>query len=149
MTAPAYSITPKLSQGSGIRLGRGDTPTWTNVTGVQNIEWPDRVPADLDITNQASPGLAEENMPGLLPAIDWSVDLLLDDGSAGDTALTALNARDGTTGEKELHLVEVTAGGKTITCVGYLKDYKPIASLKGVVTMRATWRLMATVANAS
>jgi len=147
MPAPAYSITPVLAHGNTLRVGRGDTPTWTSITGLQNVEFPDRMPADLDITNQASPGFAEENMPGLLPAVDWSVDHLLDDGSAGDTALTALNAR--TDAEKELHLVEVGVGGKTITCVGYLKDYKPVGQLKGVVLMRSTWRLMATVANAS
>ena len=120
-----------------MRLGRGDTPTWTNVTGVQNIEWPDRVPADLDITNQASPGLAEENMPGLLPAIDWSVDLLLDDGSAGDTALTALNARmarqakraapgRGHGGRQDDHLRRVSQGLQADRIA------------QGVVTMRAT-----------
>ena len=149
MPAPEYSITPKLAHGATLRVGRGETPTWTAITGLQNIEWPDRMPIDQDITNQASPGLAEENMPGILPAVDWSIDHLLDDGSAGDTALTALNARSTTTGEKELHLVEISVGGKTITCLGYLKDYKPVGQLKGVVTMRSTWRLMATVANAA
>ncbi|MBN8294908.1 hypothetical protein JI664_23255 [Rhodobacter sp. NTK016B] len=149
MPAPEYSITPKLAHGNTIRVGRGDTPTWTAITGLQNVEWPDRTPSDLDITNQASPGLAEENAPGLLPATDFSIDMLLNDGSAGDTALTALNARDGTTGMKELHLLEVGVGGKTITCVSYLKDYKPIGNLKGNVMMRAIWRCMATVANAA
>ena len=147
MPAPAYSITPVLAHGSTLRVGRGDTPTWTPITGLQNMEFPDRMPSDLDITNQASPGYAEENMPGLLPAVDWSVDHLLDDGSAGDTALTALNAR--TDAAKELHLVEIGIGGKTITCVAYLKDYKPVGQLKGVVLMRSTWRLMTTVANAA
>lgn len=149
MTAPAYSITPKIAHGATVRVGRGDTPTWTSITGCQNIEWPGVAPADIDITNMSSPGLAEENMPGLLPAQDWSIDVILDDGSDGDTALTALNARNGSTGVKELHLVEVTVAAKTVTFVGYLKDYRPIGTLKGAVTMRATWRLMAIVANAS
>ena len=147
MPAPAYSITPVLSHGATVRVGRGETPDWTPITGLQNVEFPDRIPADLDITNQASPGAAEENMPGLLPAIDWSLDLLLDSGSDGDTALDELNERTGAS--KELHLVEVSVGGKTLTCVAYLKDYKPNGQLKGVILMRATWRLMATVANAS
>lgn len=147
MPAPAYSITPRLAHGSTVRVGRGETPTWTSITGLQNVEHPDRMATDLDITNQQSPGFAEENMPGLLPAIDWSIDHLLDDGSDGDVALTELNTRTGA--DKELHLVEISAGGKTITCVGYLKDYKPIAPIKGLLAMRSTWRLMATVANAA
>lgn len=147
MAAPAYSITPVLAHGATLRVGRGDTPTWTSITGIQNLEFPDRMPSDIDITNQASAGYAEESMPGLLPAVDWPVDHLLDSGSAGDTALTALNTRTGA--DKELHLVEASVGGKTITCVGYLKDYKPVGTLKGAVVMRSTWRLMATVANAA
>jgi hypothetical protein len=149
MPAPAYSITSVVAHGATIRVGRGDTPTWTAITGLQNVEWPDQMPADDDITNMASPGYAEENMPGILPAVDFAADMLLDDGSAGDTALVALNARDAATGEKELHLLEITAGDKTITHVAYVKQYKPIAPIKGRVAMRCTWRVMQVVANAA
>ncbi|MCW1934538.1 phage tail protein [Pararhodobacter zhoushanensis] len=153
MPAPATSIAAALSHGSTLRVGRGETPSWTSMKGLQNVEWPDRMPADLDVTHQASPGATEENKPGLLPAVDWTQEMLLDAGSDGDTALTELNVRDSTTGEKELHLVEITVGTgvnkKQVTCMGYLKDYKPVGALKGVIMMRATWRLMATVANAA
>ncbi|MBN8291030.1 hypothetical protein JI664_03540 [Rhodobacter sp. NTK016B] len=149
MPAPAYSIAPKLAHNATIRVGRGESPDWTKITGLQNVEWPDRMPSDLDITNQDSPGFAEENMPGILPAVDYAIDHLLDDGSAGDTALTELAERDPVTALKELHLVEIGVGGKTVTCMGYVKEYKPVGQLKGVVMMRTTWRLMATVANAA
>lgn len=149
MPAPAQSIATLLAHGCTIRVGRGETPTWSAITGLQNVEFPDQMPADLDITNQASPGLAEENAPGLLPAVDYSIDHILDVGSDGDTALTALNARDATTGEKELHLLEVKVGSganaMTGTWVVYLKDYRPVGSLKGNVMMRTTWRVMAQV----
>lgn len=149
MPAPTYSVTPLLSHGSTVRVGRGDTPTWTGLTGLQTVAYPDQMPADIDITNQASAGLTEENMPGLLPAVDWALEMIYDAGSASDTVLEALNARDGTTGEKELHLVEINVGTgddkKTLQTVGYLKDYKPTGELKGKVMMTATWRLMARV----
>ncbi|WP_127109929.1 hypothetical protein [Pararhodobacter zhoushanensis] len=153
MPAPALSIASMLAHGSALRVGRGETPDWIIITGLQNVEWPDRMPADLDVTHQASPGATEENRPGLLPAVDWTQEMLLDAGSDGDTALTELNVRDGATGDKELHLVEITVGTgvnkKQLTCMGYLKDYKPVGALKGNIVMRATWRLMATVANAA
>ena len=147
MPAPAYSITSVVAHGATARVGRGDTPTWTAITGLQNVEWPDQTPADDDITNHGSPGYAEENMPGILPAVDFPMDMLFDEGSDADTVLTALNARNSTTGAKELHLLEVTAGGKTVTHVAYVKQYKPIAPIKGRVAMRCTWRVMAVVAN--
>ncbi|WP_190305703.1 phage tail protein [Roseicitreum antarcticum] len=119
-------------------------------TGLQDVEFPDQMPADLDITNQSSPGATEENMPGLLPAVDFSVDMMYDVGSEWDTALESLNARDASTGAKELHLLEICVGTgtgkKTRTFLAYLKDYKPRGPIKGNVAMRATWRLMSTVA---
>lgn len=149
MPAPAYSIAAELSHGSKIRVGRGDTPTWTDITGLQNVEYPDQMPADLDITNQQSPGNTEENMPGLLPATDFAVDMILDAGSDGDTALEELDARDATTSAKELHLLEITVGkgtnAKAVTFIAYLKQYKPIGPIKGLTAMRATWRVMARV----
>ena len=150
MPTPVYSITTVLAHGSGLRVGRGASPTWTAATGLNgNVEWPDQMPADDDITNMGSPGYTEEHIPGILPAVDYAQDMLLDDGSDWDTALTELNERDGATGEKELHLLEITAGGKTITFVAYVKQYKPIAPIKGRVAMRCTWHVMQVVANAA
>ena len=145
MPAPAYSITAIPAHGATMRVGRGATPTWTSATGLQNVEWPDQTPVDDDITNQQSPGYAEENQPGILPAVDFTVDMLLDEGSDWDTALTALNVRTGAT--KELHLLEITAADKTVTHIAYVKQYKPIAPIKGLAAMRCTWRVMAVVAN--
>lgn len=143
MPAPAPSIQTVLSHGAQAFVWRGETLTVTEILGLQNVDFPDRMPVDLDMTHQGSPGLTEENRPGLMPAVDWTLDFLLAKGSAGDTALTALNSRSATTGDKELHVVGASIDGVQRAFFAYLKDYRPGAPLKGMVTMRATWRVMA------
>lgn len=147
MPAPAYSNAIPLAT-ARVRVGRGPTPTWTDIDGLPDVSHPSQMPADDDITTFDSPGHAEENMPGILPAVDLPIEMFLVDGSPGDTALTALNVRDPDTGGKELHLLEIMANGKTVTHIAYLKEYVPIAAVKGRARMRATWRVMARVANA-
>lgn len=152
MPAPTHSITPLLSTAATMRVGRGDPVVWTPLTGLAgDIEWPEQVPADLDITNHGS-GNTEENIPGMAPAVDFTAEMFKDTSTAGaaaHTALTALNTPDETTYLRELHLLEVTSADETVTFVAYVKDYRPIAPLKGVARRRATWRVMNKVANAA
>lgn len=149
MPAPAYSITPLLAHGSQLRVGRGDTPTWTSSTGLLPVMFPDQSPADIDITNMGSGGLAEEFMPGLLPAVDFSQEMIYDAGSDWDAALTELDER-AEDGSKELHLLEITVGTGADavqgTWVAYLKQYKPSGELKGFVKMTAIWKIMQRIA---
>lgn len=149
MPAPAYSIDSPVATAT-VRVGRGSTPAWTTLTGLpRTMDFPSQMPSDDDITTFSSPGFAEENAPGILPAVDYSIDMLLDAGSAGDTALRALNARDPVTFAKELHLLEVSANGTTVTNVAYLKEYRAIPPINNRASVRATWRIMAVVANAT
>jgi hypothetical protein len=137
-----------ISHGNTVRVGRGPTPTWTKLVGVQNVDVPEPAPADLDATHQDSGGFTEENIPGLNAAIDWPLDMLYVPGSATDAALVALNARDAN-GAKEFHLLEITVGGVAHTYMVYLKTYAPKGPLKGNLMANATWRVMGRVANAT
>jgi hypothetical protein len=138
----------RISHGNTVRVGRGATPTWTGLLGVQTVDAPEAAPSDLDVTHQGSPEFTEENIPGLNPAVDWSLDIIYVPGSATDAALVALNARD-VDGGKEPHLVEMTIGGVAHTYAAYLKTYAPKGPVNGVLMSTATWRLMARVANAT
>lgn len=136
--------TVKMSHGATVRVGRGETPTWTTIDKAQSVELPDRAPADLDVTHQASPGFTEESIPGLTPAVDWALELLYVPASATDVALVALSTRD-EDGSLEEHLLEITQGGVTRAFNAYLKSYTPKSPLKGALAATATWRVMGEV----
>lgn len=136
----------RISHGNTVRVGRGATPTWTPLVGVQNVDVPEPAPAKLDVTHQGSSGFTEEAIPGLNPTVDWPLDILYVPGSTTDAALVSLNARD-TDGGKEHHLVEITVGGVAHTYEAWLQTYAPKGPLKGNLMATATWCLMARVAN--
>jgi hypothetical protein len=130
-----------------VRLGRGATPIWTVVAGARDVEFPDRAPTDLDVTDQDS-GFNEETIPGLHPASDWQLDLTHVPGSPLAGVLKDLLTRDPVTGRIEEHLLEIAIGGDTRTYMAFLKEYKLMKPVGTVIMARGTWRVLAEVIDA-
>ncbi len=130
-----------------VRLGRGATPTWTDVLGARDVEFPDRAPTDLDVTDQDS-GFNEQSIPGLCPAQDWQLDLTHVPGSALEGVMQALRWRDPVTGRLEEHLLEITIGGQARRYMCYLKDYVLTKPVGTVIMARGTWRILGEVIDA-
>jgi hypothetical protein len=107
--------------GATVRIGVGETPTWTTLVGIESFDHPDQTPPEIDATHLASPDDTEESIRGMKPVAGWSVDLHHVPGGATHTLLIGLED----TGESvQLELVDKT-GATAVTYGGYVKSYVP------------------------
>ena len=131
----------KLGHGSTIRIGRGATPAWTNITGADTVSFPEQQRADVDVTCLTSPDETEESIPGLRSASDWSIDKHYVQGDAQDVLL--LDLED--TGETII--LEITPiGGTAVKWTAYVKGWTPTLPSKSQMMATLTLRVMAKVA---
>ncbi|WP_376872381.1 phage tail tube protein [Albirhodobacter sp. R86504] len=106
--------------GSTVRIGVGETPTWTKLVGVEEFDFPDQTPDDIDTTHLESPGDTEESINGMKKAVDWDLAIQYAPGSATDVLLTGLMVSG------EDFLLEIKAVGATErTWAAYVKSYRP------------------------
>jgi hypothetical protein len=131
----------KLGMGTLVRIGRGATPTWTTLTGCEDVTFPDRVRADEDVTAMDSPDFTEEFIPGLFTAADWSITKHYVPDDANDVLLSDLED----TGEKVL--LEITPPGAADPHVwqGYVKKWLPTIPVKGAMKGELGMKIMARV----
>jgi hypothetical protein len=132
----------KLGTGSRVRIGRGSTPTWTTIRECRDIVTPSRSRADVDVTNQDSPNFTEENILGLIGAVDWPLEHTYEQGSAEDTLFRDLQE----TGE--LVLLEIRPAGSTVDRYwqARVKDYTVSLPVKAEQRATVTLRVQAEVA---
>jgi len=136
------SVGVKLGHNSRVRIGRGETPVWTTLSGCEDVTLPDRSPADEDVTSMDSPGFTEEFIPGLFSAPDWSVTKHYVPEDAEDVLLSALEASRG-----ERVLLEILPNGATEPHVyqGYVKKWLPTMPVKNAMKGELTMKIMAKV----
>lgn len=131
----------RLGKDTVIRIGRGATPTWTTLTGCEDVTFPDRTPADEDVTSMDSPGFTEEFIPGLYAAPDWSITKHYVPEDAEDVLLSDLE------GSGEIVMLEITPPGATAphTWQGYVKKWLPTMPVKGAMKAELQMKIMAKV----
>lgn len=106
--------------GSTVRIGRGETPVWTKLTGVEEFEFPDQTPDDVPTTHLESPNDTEEAIPGMRKLAAWSIGLHYVPGNDTDVLLADLED----TGEDVI--LEITAVGATaVQYAAYVKSWRP------------------------
>lgn len=133
----------KLGKNTVVRIGRGNTPTWTTLTGCEDVTLPDRSPADEDVTAMDSPGFAEEFIPGLRASPDWSITKHYVPDDAEDVLLLAVEA------SQEKILLEITPPGRAVPFKfqGYVKKWLPTMPVKGAMKGELTLKITALVSN--
>lgn len=108
-----------LGYGTMVRVGRGSGPTWTEMLGFDDVQFPDQDRPDVDVTHLRSPGETEESIRGLKPVATLSLPLHYVPGSATDLLLTELEASG------EDFILEITpSGGGAHTWAAYLNKYR-------------------------
>jgi len=106
--------------GSTVRIGVGETPTWTAIVGIQDLEFPDQTPDSIDVTHLTSPGDTEEMVRDMKKAVSWPLTHHYVPGSAMDTALAAVEASG------EDFILEIKANGAdAVEYAAYLSSYRP------------------------
>ena len=106
--------------GSTVRAGVGEVPDWTKLVGIEEFDFPDQTPDDIDVTHLESPGDTEESINGMKKAVDWDLNLQYAPNSDTDVLLTGLVASG------EDFLLEIKAVGATARkWAAYVKSYRP------------------------
>ncbi|MDF1801724.1 phage tail tube protein [Thalassovita sp.] len=117
--------------GSTVRIGRGETPAWTKLTGVEEFDFPDQTPDDVPVTHLESPSDTEEGIPGMKKLAAWSLNMHYVPGNASDVLLMAL------ADTREAVLLELTAvGAGAVQYAAYVKSWRP-TGIKGTDKMMA------------
>lgn len=136
------------NMGSGwrVRIGRGTTPTWTELEGVGDLDLPSPELDEIEVTHQGS--TAKEYIPGLP---DYgSVDLPMNyvEGSPSDLLLTEMAL------SREMVQIEITPPHRVATApapsaiayAGFLRKYTRNAPVGGKQTANVSFRINAVVA---
>lgn len=126
-----------LGYGSTVRIGRGATPTWTELAFVQDIEMPDEQTDDVEVTHMKSPGRRKQFISGLTDGGEVSIPMNLIPGSPTDVLLKSIKA----SGEEVI--VELTPGedGTPEKYAGYCKGYGRTAPVNDKMTATAVFKL--------
>lgn len=128
----------RIGHGSTVRIGRGSTPTWTTLSGVQDFTFPNKAPNDVDVTSHDSPGNSEEFIAGLQTAPDWALSKHYVPEDAEDVLLQDLEE------SRELVLIEITPAGATTPHVwqAWLKTWLPGVPVKDAMKGEATFKVL-------
>lgn len=126
-----------IGYGSGVRIGRGATPAWTVVDLVGDLELPDEVADDVEVTHMKSPGRRKQYISGLIDSGELTIPTNYIPGSETDTLFQELKV----SGENVLVEITITETGVPETFAGFLKSYSRSVPVNDKMTANAVFRL--------
>lgn len=127
-----------IGYGLTIRIGRGATPTWTSLGEIKDIEWPQQVADEHEVTHMASPNRTKEFIAGLIDNGEVTIPGNWVPGSDTDDLMNEILA------SAELVQIEFTAANDGFVpevYVGFLKQYARNSPVSGPQTFDATFRI--------
>lgn len=120
-----------------------DPIAWTQILGIESLPFPEQAPEEIDVTHMQSDNRTRETIPGLLGAVDMSLEKQLWLGHEGDALLETL-ANLTATGAREDVMIEFNSGGDLATPPdmrrtfrGYVNSFTPSGTVgdKAMVTV--------------
>lgn len=126
-----------IGYGSGVRIGRGATPAWTVVNLVGDLELPDEVADDVEVTHMKSQGRRKQYIAGLIDSGELTIPTNYIPGSETDTLFQELKV----SGENVLVEITITETGVPETFAGFLKSYSRSVPVNDKMTANAVFRL--------
>lgn len=123
-TASKATISYKDELWIGRSASGGGSPVFTQILGIETVAMPARVPEDVDVTHQQSPGRSRETIPGLLPVAEFSQDMQFWPTDPGQMIVDEL-ADLTEAGTPEDMLLEMVVGDIRRTYRGHVTAYTP------------------------
>ncbi len=128
-----------------VRVGRGDTPTWTEILGAGDITAPDGTVEDIEVTSQSSPRNEKEFIPGRIDRGSMNFTLDFVEGLPTDVCLKAIKA------SQEIVQLEITLDrddedSEAEVFAAYLKSYKRTTPVNGVQKAEVEFKIAGLVA---
>ena len=131
---PTFSI----GIGSEVEIGRGATPTWTKLVGVQDITLPTSTADKIDVTHMGSPNFTKQYIRGLKDNGDVTLEIIWEPGSPTDVLLQGLEDSEG-----EIVQIRFTVTGATAPFVyrGFLSSYGKTAPVQDKLMTEAVFSI--------
>jgi hypothetical protein len=127
-----------LGFGLGVDVGRGDPIAWTEVVGIDDIDFPAGEADEVEVTHMKSPNRTKEYIAGLIDNGSVTVPHHWVQGSDTDILLTALR----TSGETiQIRFTTAEAGATPEAYAGFLKSYKRTAPVNDKMMADADFRI--------
>lgn len=126
-----------IGYGSTVRIGVGETPAWTELDLVADLEMPDEQVDEIEVTHMKSPDRRKQFIAGLIDGGEVAIPMNYIPGNPTDVLLQSLKA----SGENVLVEITLTATGTPETYAGFLKGYARTAPINDKMTSTATFRL--------
>ena len=127
----------KIGYGSTVRIGRGPTPTWTELALIGDLELPDEQVDEVEVTHMKSPGRRKQFIAGLIDGGSVTIPMNYMPGSATDTLLLEIKA----SGEEVILEITPSATGTPEAYASILTGYARSAPINDKMTAEATFRL--------
>jgi hypothetical protein len=134
-----------LGYGLRMRLGRGATPTWTELVGIGDFEFPTGDADEVETTSHSSPGRTKEFIGGLRDNGTLAVPLDYIPESDQDMLLRFLAQT------AEVIQIEITPAGATVPEVyaGFVRTYARTAPVSGKATATLNLRINGLISGAA
>ena len=128
-----------------VRVGRGATPTWTEMKGAGYITAPDGTVEDIEVTSQSSPKGEKEFIPGRVDRGSMSFTLDYVEGQPTDVCLKAIKL------SQEIVQLEITLDrddndSEAEVFAAYLKSYKRTTPVNGQQKAEVEFKIAGLVA---
>ena len=131
---PTFSI----GIGSEVEIGRGATPTWTKLVGVQDITLPTSTADKIDVTHMGSPNYTKQYIRGLKDNGDVTLEIIWAPGSPTDVLLQGLEDSAG-----EIIQIRFTIIGAAAPFIyrGFLSSYGKTAPVQDKLMTEAVFSI--------
>lgn len=127
MTASQVDIAYDWELWVGRENGGGHT--FTQIAGLEDLPFPQQVPEQIDVTHMQSPGRAREEIPGLLPVAEASLNKQYWPEHAGDILLDELAGLSASGAKEDVLFEFYIPGGARRTYRGYVNSFNPTGTV--------------------
>lgn len=149
MTASKVDIAYEWEMWVGRTTIVEDAPvvTWTQIFGLESLPFPQQVPESIDVTHMQSPGRAREEIPGLLPVAEASLEKQYWPGDDGDTLLSTLADLTAVGTKEDVQFEFYIEGGARRTYRGYVNAFNPTGTVGDKAMVAVDLRIFDKVSN--
>ena len=130
-------------------IGRteAEVTTWTQILGLEDLPFPQQVPEQIDVTHMQSPGRAREEIPGLLPVAEASLEKQYWPEHAGDILLELLAGLSAAGTKEDVQFEFYIDGGARRTYRGYVNAFNPTGAVGDKAMVSVEMRIFDRVTN--
>ncbi|MBK4216134.1 hypothetical protein JJJ17_09370 [Paracoccus caeni] len=126
-----------IGYGSTVRIGRGATPTFTELALIGDLDLPDEQIDEVEVTHMKSPGRRRQFIAGLIDSGELTIPMNYIPNSPSDVLCRELKA----SGEDVIVEITITEGGTPEQFVGFVNGYNRSAPIDDKMTAEVTFRL--------